>query len=225
MCGYNANQQNYAGYSTAQPAPDQAGAEMSSYGSQEVLERVEENQQTEKHPFAIIIREIIRGLAGDQYAANANPAVFRTKLNQSETQNMSGLLFFNSFTQRDVNLQCAMLSQVIQYWSLEDTIPDLSSQDDDCHEGNPRSRSPRSPRSPREGRSQHSKKKRKIPPPRYWSRLENATVVGLMLGLPLDLLKVVLERRADLSLGPVDAILNTNTLEVTSLMQAIINTR
>jgi len=165
-----------------------------------------------KYPFHVIIQEIIRGLAGDQYAATTNTSLFRTKLDVSETQRMSGLFFFNSFTQRDVNLQCTLLFQVIQYWSLEDTIPDFSVQaeQEDDHSGGSRSRSPRSPR---EGGTKR-KSRRGPPAPRYWSRMENAAVVGLMCGLPLDLLKVVLERRAGLNLGAVDAILDTNSAEV-----------
>ena len=164
-----------------------------------------------KYPFPIIIQEIIRGIAGDHYADNADPSAFRTKLDASETQRMSGLCFFNSFTQRDVNLQCTLLSQVIHYWSLEGTTPDLSAQDGGSNDYSGKSRS-RSPRSPREGSSK--RKRRGPPPPRYWSRLENAAVVGLMLGLPLDLLKVVLEKRTHLNLGAVDAILDTNSAEV-----------
>ena len=166
-----------------------------------------------KYPFPVIIQEIIRGIAGDHYADNADPTAFCTKLDSSETQRMSGLCFFNSFTQRDVNLQCTLLSQVIHYWSLEGTTPDLSAQDGGSNDYSGKSRS-RSPRSPREGNSSKRKSRRGPPPPRYWSRLENAAVVGLMLGLPLDLLKVVLEKRTHLNLGAVDAILDTNSAEV-----------
>lgn len=163
-----------------------------------------------KYPFPVIIQEIIRGIAGDHYADNADPSAFRTKLDPSETQRMSGLIFFNSFTQRDVNLQCTLLSQVIHYWSLEDTTPDFTAQDVDDYPGKSRSRSPRSPR---EGSSKR-KSRRGPPSPRYWSRMENAAVIGLMLGLPLDLLKVVLEKRTSVYLGAVDAILDTNSAEV-----------
>lgn len=232
-CGYDRTQQNYAGYSTAPQGPDDRmdvswGANGEVYDPRKATPSVDSHiiknsadpqpDDSGKYPFHIIIQEIIRGLAGDQYAANADPYAFRTKLDASETQRMSGLFFFNSFTQRDVNMQCTLLSQVIRYWSLEETTPDFEAQaeQEDDQSGKSRSRSPKSPRSPREG-STKRKSRRGPPAPRYWSRLENAAVVGLMLGLPLDLLKVVLERRTHLNLGAVDAILDTNSAEVSTL--------
>lgn len=235
-CQYDKAQQNYAGYSTAPPAPDDrmdlnwggSGADyqprkVSPPADSHIIKNPANPQPDEsgKYPFHIIIREIIRGLAGDQYAAATNTSPFRTKLDVSETQRMSGLFFFNSFTQRDVNLQCTLLLQVIQYWSLEDTIPDFSAQgeQEDDHSGKSRSRSPKSPKSPREG-SAKRKSRRGPPAPRYWSRMENAAVVGLMCGLPLDLLKVVLERKSTPNLGAVDAILDTNSAEALELLRS-----
>ncbi|KAF8423302.1 hypothetical protein EV426DRAFT_574591 [Tirmania nivea] len=235
-CQYDKSQQNYTSYSTSPPAPEDRmdlnwGGNGADYQPRKVSPPADSHiiknpanpqpDESGKFPFHVIIQEIIRGLAGDQYAAATNTSLFRTKLDVSETQRMSGLFFFNSFTQRDVNLQCTLLLQVIQYWSLEDTIPDFSAQaeQEDDHSGKSRSRSPKSPRSPREA-STKRKSRRGPPVPRYWSRMENAAVVGLMCGLPLDLLKVVLERRTSLSLGAVDAILDTNSAEALELLRS-----
>lgn len=227
-CQYDKTHQNYVGYSTVPAAPGDRmdlnwggddGYQPRKVSDSHIIKNPANPQPDEsgKYPFHIIVQEIIRGLAGDQYAAGTNTSLFRTKLDVSVTQRMSGLFFFNSFTQRDVNLQCTLLLQVIQYWSLEDTIPDFSAQveQEDDHSGKSRSRSPKSPRSPREGGTKR-KSRRGPPAPRYWSRMENAAVVGLMCGLPLDLLKVVLERRTSLNLGAVDAILDTNSAEVSA---------
>lgn len=235
-CGADKSLQNYPGYSTAPPPPDDRmdmnwGGNGVDYRPRKVSPAADSHiiknpanpqpDESGKYPFHIIIQEIIRGLAGDQYAATADPSLYRRGLDPSETQRMSGLSFFNSFTQRDVTLQCTLLSQVIEYWSLAETIPDLSAREEqeDGHSGKSRSRSPKSPRSPREG-STKRKSRRGPPAPRYWSRLENAAVVGLMLGLPLDLLKFVLEKKTNLNLGAVDAILDTNSAEALELLRS-----
>lgn len=164
-------------------------------------------EETAKFPFTVIIQSMARGLVGEQYASKVTEDTFRIKLESKDSQRLSGLSFVKAFSQRDLNLQCTLLMEVIKYWSLEDTLPEQEdyNNDDDAA---------RSERSSRRDSRSGKHKRRPPPPPRYWTRLENAAVLGLMLGLEFEVIKLVLEGQDDASLGDVDAILDTNSAEV-----------
>jgi hypothetical protein len=173
-------------------------------------------QESGKYPFELITQAIARGIVGSSTALNLDPAAFRKKLDCADSQRLSSLLFFKSFTQKDVNLQCALILQVIAYWSLEETMPSHI-VDEDYEEPTKRSRSSR--RESTQGGTR--RKTRQPPPPRYWTRLENAAVIGMMLGLPFDLIRLTLQdSKTELRLGDVDAILDTNSIEALELFQS-----
>ncbi|KAI5811317.1 hypothetical protein DFH27DRAFT_21420 [Peziza echinospora] len=196
---------NYASDPSISPAP-----------TVDYAPSAEPAQESGKYPFELISQAIARGIVGSSTALNLDPSAFRRKLDCADSQRLSSLLFFKSFTQKDVNLQCALILQVITYWSLEETMPSHITEDD-YEEPTKRSRSSR-----RESAHGSSKRRNRVPPPpRYWTRLENAAVIGMMLGLPFDLLKLTLqESNTDLRLGDVDAILDTNSIEALELFQS-----
>ena len=234
-CGYNVpiqdmtNQQpqqyqgfQYAGYNTSMAASSASSSdiEQSSVQYDKVYyEQKPDPQQTPpsevppaaeesgKYPFSTIIQAIARGLVGESYAANINEDDFRIKLEPTDSQRLSGLMFFKSFTQRDLNLQCTLILQVLAYWSQDETMPESQQVEDQ--------RSSSSRRDRRRDSGGNSRRKNRGPPiPRYWTRMENAAVIGLMLGVPFEFLKVVLEGTNTADLREVDAILDTNSAEV-----------